>query len=222
MSTGTIPRYLPLRGLAIALGILLLGALVATVAVCITLVLRIRSFDAYEEARTIRSALNVLSADDAVTSAWACLVLILVAVLVVLIVFLNRAARNTELWSRTPARWATGWTIGGWFIPLANLVIPLFVVRDVWLRTDAADTGGPLRERGHALLVAWWLLLVTGVGAVVLFPSGRSVDQFRRHDVALLAGLGAWAIAWILLIVIVRGLARHQETARSEASGTRP
>ena len=33
-------------------------------------------------------------------------------------------------------RWTPGWAIGGWFIPLANFVIPFLVVLETWRRSD--------------------------------------------------------------------------------------
>ena len=57
------------------------------------------------------------------------------AIFVVFIVYLYRASKNTELWDTTPRTWTPGWTIGGWFIPIANFVIPALVVSDSWRRT---------------------------------------------------------------------------------------
>jgi hypothetical protein len=46
------------------------------------------------------------------------------------ITWLVLARRNAGLLGGAPA-WASSWAVGGWFIPVANLVIPYRVVRDV-------------------------------------------------------------------------------------------
>jgi hypothetical protein len=69
------------------------------------------------------------------------------------IVWLHQARRDAGRLGGEP-EWAPGWVVGGWFIPVANLVIPYLVVRDVW------RAGGPLAPR--APVSRWWAsVLVT-------------------------------------------------------------
>jgi hypothetical protein len=44
-------------------------------------------------------------------------------------------------------KWAPGWAVGGWFVPVAGLVIPYLVVRDV--RQASAPAAQPVP-------VGWW------------------------------------------------------------------
>src|SRR5262245_14862724 len=53
--------------------------------------------------------------------------LVLVYTAVVFIVWLYRARRNLAIWGILGLGWGPGWAIGGWFIPLANLLIPKLV-----------------------------------------------------------------------------------------------
>jgi Domain of unknown function (DUF4328) len=83
---------------------------------------------------------------------------------VVFLVWLHRA--STNLWNTGHAmKWRPGWTVGAWFIPLANLVLPLLVIREV--DRSARDHGSGL----FALwAVAWTLDLLLERTSRVLAP----------------------------------------------------
>jgi len=71
------------------------------------------------------------------------------------VAWLYQARRNAGRLGGAPA-WASGWAVGGWFIPVAGLVIPYLVVRDV--RRAGASVAQPAP-------VGWWW---TGVLVTVL------------------------------------------------------
>src|SRR5436309_745039 len=56
---------------------------------------------------------------------------------------------------------------GAWFIPVANLVIPYLVARELWRATDPPAPG--------ILLAAWWAAWVL---ALVLFAANFVISQF--------------------------------------------
>lgn len=106
--------------------------------------------------------------------------------------WLHRARVNLDGLGVVGLRWRPGWTIGGWLLPLANLVIPLLVVREVdratALRAHAARgatgmranaAGGPAELRAN----------VVGRGR----PSGRAVFVL-------------WAVAWLGYLLVGLGL----------------
>lgn len=53
-------------------------------------------------------------------------------VAVTFIVWLYRARNNLVHWGFAAMKWRPGWAIGGWLLPVANLVIPKLVVDTVW------------------------------------------------------------------------------------------
>lgn len=72
-------------------------------------------------------------------------------------------------------RWSAGWTIGGWFIPFANYVIPKLVINEVDRMSNPAAGDPPIGGRWrHSPRLAssdlWWAFSVL---ALVLFTVGN-------------------------------------------------
>src|SRR3954452_8189130 len=76
------------------------------------------------------------------------------------VVFINwmwRSARNNERIGRIRPRYSPGWSIGGWFIPFLNLVVPVRVMHDLWQGSDAEASGYmDWRRLRRSPLVGWW------------------------------------------------------------------
>lgn len=144
-------------------------------------------------------------------------VLSLVAIIVTL-VWLHRAF--VALRGRT--RFSPGMAVGGWFIPVANLVLPAFILRDAW-RAARGEGGGVVW-----LWMVTWLLAVassilgsmgltffgevgqTGGTAVLIGPQWH-IELFTFSAVSLetmgiLSGvveIGLHAVAYGLLALVV-------------------
>ena len=148
-----------------------------------------------------------------------------VAIFVLLVIWMWRVAKNAELLGRVQPRFGPGWTIGGWFIPFANLVIPVMVMQDLWRGSDPATPGGDpawRRSKGSALVGWWW---ATHVLAALRFGSGggeadsrSELERLRSSDsVAAFGSLAAIAAA-VLLIRVVRGITQRQEALFAAAA----
>ena len=74
--------------------------------------------------------------------------------------WLHRAARNVRAFHPgAHFEYTTGWAVGWWFVPFANLVKPLRAVQEIWrasepdiLQTDRSFLGVPL----PGLMSTWW------------------------------------------------------------------
>jgi hypothetical protein len=153
-------------------------------------------------------------ADDFVAAAAGLSVLVGIAVFVVLVVFLFRASKNTQRWQTAHQRWGPGWTIGSWFIPFANLVIPLLVVREISQRTPTPGSDGTRRDPSRALIGWWWAAWVTSnivfrIGAGIR-PSAPVASEMRTADGVQAVGSALLALGAVLLIFVVRRLAERQ------------
>jgi hypothetical protein len=151
-------------------------------------------------------------------------IVLLVAALVLapcFIVWLWRAARDQQALGRAPERLGSGWAIGGWFIPLANFVIPVLVVQDLWRGSDIAIAADDPRWRiaDRSWLVGWWwgLSLVpvfAGAGADVR-DLGADVAELRGQNLLALIAMLAASAAAVLGALVVRRLGARQAACRA-------
>lgn len=95
-----------------------------------------------------------------------------------------RARANAEVLSPVPPRLSRWWSVGCWFVPIANLVLPPRVLVDIW----AASCAGRDPRDGYVprirLVRAWWVALWTCVALVVSIV--LSADEVASDRVLLL------------------------------------
>ena len=137
--------------------------------------------------------------------------LLSIAILVTLIVFLWRASANTKLWQGANPRFRVGWTIGAWFIPFANLVLPAMVVQDIWHRSPTLDPNGHRHQEPSTLIGWWW---VTWIASYLLRTVGGTpgdssdtLTELSSGDTLRAIGAVLTIAAAVLLITVVRRLA---------------
>jgi hypothetical protein len=115
---------------------------------------------------------------------------------ILLIVWLYRARSNVDTFSDSRSDWALGWTIGAWFIPVANRLLPAMVIADV-ARNSSDDPVGRGTSAVAARVWTWWVLrllqpIVGGLWLFVATPMlvgglGRYAD-LDRHMVFTVVG----------------------------------
>lgn len=74
--------------------------------------------------------------------------------------WLNRAAKNVRVFHPgAHFEFTTGWVVGWWFVPFANLIKPLRAVQEIWrasdpdcVGTDRSFLGAPV----PGLMSTWW------------------------------------------------------------------
>jgi hypothetical protein len=183
-------RYIPLRNPAAIIGILLalsmLGALIALVGWILVL------------AGTIIPWRDNASAAEAVNILWA------VVIGIVWIIWQYRARSNLLPLGAKKTRLGPGWTIAGWLIPVANLVMPCLTMHDTARGSTevAQKAAGPARRLG-GLVAIWWS---AWIGRLVVFVIAISLDG----DGNISLGRLRWeAVAWIAqdLLILVSGVA---------------
>jgi Domain of unknown function (DUF4328) len=123
---------------------------------------------------------------------------------VAFIVWLYQARRNLDRRGETGMRWGRGWTIGAWFIPLANAVIPALVVGEVF---DRSMPEAVRSRRMSRLVTAWWVAL--------LLSSNVRIDW---HGVVQITGGRFWnvinglagCVAAVLAVQLIRRVTARQ------------
>jgi hypothetical protein len=141
------------------------------------------------------------------------------------ICWLRRARMNLIAVGAPPLRWGPGWTIGGWFVPLANLVIPLLVVHEIDAASQAMAPATPRKARAlrRALFglwaVTWTLYLIVdrveGLMSTLLLRAAVQGDSGAR-DVQVNLAVGAAALTvtavGFAVALVLRVTANQQRT----------
>jgi hypothetical protein len=159
---------------------------------------------------------RVHDAEDLVTAASITCVVTTIVIAVLFIVWMWRAAKNNEALGRDHPRLGSGWAIGGWFIPLANLVIPVLVMQDLWRGSTAEIPRGDMRWRitnRSARVGWWWAALVVSTPRSSFGGDSKAaseLDDLRTTASIKLVCMLAGVAAAVLAILVVRMLVARQ------------
>jgi hypothetical protein len=108
---------------------------------------------------------------------------------VLFITWLFLARRNVDTFPESMPRWAQGWAVAAWFIPVAGLLIGPAVVADV-AYNSADDFGVVERRRLTRRVWRWWTLYV--IAAAVLFALVVWRRQVMATFVLSIMDTGIW------------------------------
>lgn len=158
-------------------------------------------------------------ADDVALATAALAGILQLVTAIVWITWQFRFAKNAEVLGKRDGL-GPGWAIGGWLIPIANLILgPLQLQQSA----KASDPDAPPGQgRVPGVLVLWWALWV--LQSVLGFSSGRfgfgtdtdadvDIDEFRSSDQLGGVGAGLVFLAALAAIVLVRQLTARQQQA---------
>lgn len=161
------------------------------------------------------------NADDFVGATSAILVLFWLVLLVLVIIWTWRAAKNLQALARPNPRFSPGWAIAGWLIPLANLVIPVLMLQDFWRGADQTSPRGDpgWRSKPGATLVGWFwaVFILSSVGTGFYgqtsahYGDRAELRDLRTHDLVTAVGGIAIVVATVLAIVVFRKITARQE-----------
>jgi len=177
--------------------------------VSLTVVFTIEARSKFEEYwdRGSRSNLEAWgAAEDNASAAFGLPILLNAVLLILLIIWMFRAHRVTDLLGGTDRKWSRGWTIGGWFIPVANFLIPKLVLGEIERIAQSPRTDGRIatdwrKTSSSAKGWLWWGLWFLGIvlvrfGSDLPDPSDSDVSYSGAVRTAyLLQALGALAMA---------------------------
>jgi hypothetical protein len=158
---------------------------------------------------------EVRDADNAVAGSAFIVGALSLAVFVVFVVWLWRAYSNIEPLGAGRRRWGRGWTIGAWFVPIANLIIPKQLVNDSWRAADEQAPGNPRWTElpVDPVITAWWLtflISVVGVRALNANVNGHDIDAIRQSNIVGLFGSLVAIGACVLGLLAVRAITARQ------------
>ena len=176
---GRASRWRSLRGLASALTVLFSVNAVAGAFAVVAIAVRLGVIKDLENGNFTSDVLRrAQDSDDLVRAAAAIYAFVSLAIVVVFIIWMWRAAKNNEALGRMQPRLGPGWSIGGWFIPIANFVIPILIMQDLWRGSDpsvARGDPGSRASRGSGLIGWWWAAWLVGI--VRIFVNSDNADS---------------------------------------------
>lgn len=119
--------------------------------------------------------------------------------------WMYRNSRNLRALGAQGLRWSPGLSAGGWFIPLANLVIPFFAL-DELERSSRGQRDSPFVWVSWASMLQAWLFAALLI-VVLIATTGLGVVA----GALLIAAESAWMLSWALLIPVLREVTRAQD-----------
>jgi hypothetical protein len=133
------------------------------------------------------------------------------------LIWLHRAYGNLSPLKAQNLEFSPGWAVGWWFIPLANLVKPFQIVRELYVKSDrdGYDDDGALSggSRSAELVGFWWAALLLSNFAYRISDKLYGDGDLPASDyfpVAYMVGGLLGAVAGILAIRIVRSVDSDQ------------
>jgi hypothetical protein len=152
----------------------------------------------------------------AIATLFSLLALVVAAVLVM--IWLFRFSKALDARGASGRTWSSGWTIGGWFIPLANLVIPRLVVGEMERIANVPYTNEFVGEswkkyRRSSVGDLWWLMWVSGNVVATFGEFGRIFgpdDDGRFAALLAVTSIGyiMMAIGGVALFMLIRTMTR--------------
>jgi hypothetical protein len=140
-----------------------------------------------------------------------------VGTVVVFCMWLFRCAKNVMVFGtpRSLINYSAGWTVGSFFVPFANLVIPYRATKEVWQNSQPATASFLQAVSPPAWFPIWWTFwLLSNFASNVYFR--MTFNEKVPREAAAIASVAADSltiVAAILAIVIVSEIDKRQEEA---------
>ena len=134
-------------------------------------------------------------------------------VAIMFIFWLYHARLNLVHWGFAALKWGPGWALGGWFLPVANLIVPKLVVDTLWSASAVPLDQSWAQRRSSGLVWAWWLVFLGSIAGAVAFggiPFSLSDPALLLVGLRALATLPSMAAA-VLAILVVRTITLRQD-----------
>ena len=140
-------------------------------------------------------------ADDDVQNAAIAYLLMLVVTAALFITWLFQLTKVVDDYSPDALRHRPGWAIGGWFVPILNLVRPKQMVDDVWTGSSPEWS----HERPAFYVHLWWAaFLISGLLDRIAAQRGdNSLSDVESSDRMFRWAEGLELLAAVLAIVVV-------------------
>jgi hypothetical protein len=189
------------------------------------------AFNTYWDARPgsiaeAEAADNLEATDSAINGIVGWSAIAALTIFVLIIIWSYQAHKATQVLCGGTRSWSSGWSVGGWFIPLANAVIPKLVLTETEKIALAPRTDGIVGEdwRSRPATVTgrlWWILFIVGTfvftyGYSTFDDPGGTASSWRVGYWMTAAGSTALAVSGCFGAIYVRRIGRALSPALRE------
>jgi|RhiMetdeSRZDD1v2_1073273.scaffolds.fasta_scaffold677685_1 hypothetical protein len=138
------------------------------------------------------------------------------------LIWIYRAHKNLRALDATDLKYTPGWAIGGFFVPILNIVRPYQVVAEIW-RASAPDArrsrGVWTYESTPVFISLWWgFWLLSGfldsISVVMVFGAGQTDQMVVASRYRIVYYLTSIACAALAIAVVLKINARQEEANR--------
>jgi heme/copper-type cytochrome/quinol oxidase subunit 2 len=159
-------------------------------------------------------------------------VIVFLAATIVWFMWIYRSNKLARALGASAMTYSPGWSVGWFFIPIANLFKPYFAMKQIYLATmdpKSFDTEQEVEDQPESLniLKLWWLVYLVDayLGRIALRYALRAdtVEELVTANSLMLASDAATVVASLATIWLVREFTQKQEIAFAAAqSGSEP
>lgn len=151
-------------------------------------------------------------------------ILLYVATVIFFLVWVYRASDNLPAFGNSPRSlgYSPGWTVGSFFVPFVNLVVPYRAIKELWQKSVPIDEV-PMSEPGPPTwFPIWWLFwLLAGFSANISLrlSFNENVPETTATIVSIIAGALSIIAAVLAYVVVDEIDKRQEETSRKLGLG---
>ena len=196
---------------------LLTGYLGLLVGLAVATVLMWVFFEQWVSTRESSAANNWSTWESVYGVVYVISLILTIPIAVLLIVWTYNAHKATASLEPGPRKWGRGWSIGAWFIPIANYILLPLVLAEIHKIASAERAGGKVtgdwpRRSTPASVVLWFVFYAIGgwalfIGNAVVTDVSTDWDSYRGGLVITLIGLGLSGVATALAAAFIRDVA---------------
>lgn len=126
--------------------------------------------------------------------------------------WIYRAAKNTRALGAAGLKYGPGWSVGSYFVPFVNFVVPFAAMREIW--RASADPGNWQAAPGTPLLGWWWFLWIgNGISGWIAntLLTGSSGVEVAKIGSLLASAQNLFQIALnVVVILLLRRITANQ------------
>jgi hypothetical protein len=160
--------------------------------------------------------------------------------IIVSMMWVYRANRNARALGAKGMKYSPAWSVGWFFVPLAGLIMPYFVIKEIWQASRPIPSGRWRKGFISPILPAWWIVsVVCGMirySRLPMLTGSPAADAVKFLDYGIHLGLvsqleWSWGLvmgdavsiaANVLTMVVVLCITDLQEQKHEMTDGGQP